>query len=397
MARGWHKESRRHSMARKGVSTSLGYRYGRMLASGEKVKLKDLDVLTGVHSGHDIEWFEDVYDGVDLAFEEWEDRANEFLKTKDGKALLKKHGYDSGDFPDGDNYTFWGEAYDVSGGEVWVAPEDMGTTLFGSWKKNKEGEYEPDKSGEYSAIFNPEQNTVQVVWSRFLIMSGRCSPCYPNQADVDNPPRPREAFSVPDYMEAIDKDLYEKMGQRYPENFYKPVLGYMLPPDMLFDSWVKENSNRLLTMELLQSKGLLDSLLLGFAGSVGSQLGQEFFLGRKNPAGNVMPTEAESGLRKAEANYPGPNRKQFPVSHDTRLPPKSKGILEDIKRGGKRVAKEAYREARREFDPVGRTMVRTGKQTLRESLEAGKKSMGEVAMSMKRASKEVFDAKEERL
>ena len=31
---GWHGEKRRHSMARKGVSTSPGYRYGKMLASG---------------------------------------------------------------------------------------------------------------------------------------------------------------------------------------------------------------------------------------------------------------------------------------------------------------------------------------------------------------------------
>ena len=63
----------------------------------------------------------------------------------------------------------------------------ISTRLIGSWKKDETGQYEPDKSGEYAAVFRPDSNIVQVVWSRTIKEScNLCSPCYPGQVDLDS-------------------------------------------------------------------------------------------------------------------------------------------------------------------------------------------------------------------
>ena len=61
----------------------------------------------------------------------------------------------------------------------------MGTVLIGSWKKDSDGLYEPDKTGEYAAICG--EIYTQVVWSKTTGKSALCSPCYPGQCDVDTP------------------------------------------------------------------------------------------------------------------------------------------------------------------------------------------------------------------
>lgn len=63
-------------------------------------------------------------------------------------------------------------------------PQERGTVLIGSWKKDEDGKYVPDESGEYAAICNEIYG--QVVWSRHVKHCAPCSPCYPGQADLDN-------------------------------------------------------------------------------------------------------------------------------------------------------------------------------------------------------------------
>jgi hypothetical protein len=64
-------------------------------------------------------------------------------------------------------------------------PQERGDMLIGSWKKDEDGKYEPDETGEYAAIVR-EFNT-QVVWSKHTRRVALCSPCYPGQGDLDTP------------------------------------------------------------------------------------------------------------------------------------------------------------------------------------------------------------------
>ena len=80
------------------------------------------------------------------------------------------------------------------------------TKLIGSWKKGTtpDGEplYIPDMEGEYSAIVTSATfNCIQVVWSKKTSKNKRfCSPCFPNQADLDSENGNLEAYCLPDYL-----------------------------------------------------------------------------------------------------------------------------------------------------------------------------------------------------
>lgn len=169
-------------------------------------KVKAENCVTGVHSGNDIQWMWDE-EGIDLLWEEFEEEAQEAFKSKnwkwfselaDKKITSKKQAQEIID-----NLGDYGN--DTS----------EGRHLFGSWKKNEEGQYEPDKSGEYSAIYNGDYNTVQVVRSKFAIRCAICSPCYPNQGDVDTPP-----------------------------GKYGDVYAFCLPQDIMNEEWVEKNNNK---------------------------------------------------------------------------------------------------------------------------------------------------------
>jgi len=69
--------------------------------------------------------------------------------------------------------------------------------------------WKPDKSAEYSAIVG-EVNS-QIAWSQWNISARLCSPCYPNQADLDSvdPDNGMLAFSLP-------PDLFDKEEDDYP-------------------------------------------------------------------------------------------------------------------------------------------------------------------------------------
>jgi hypothetical protein len=88
---------------------------------------------------------------------------------------------------------------------------NTGPQLFGSWVR-KNGCYYPSLRDEMSAIFDPDTNTVQVIRSNHIIKCHHCSPCYPNQGDVDTA-----------------GDLW----------------AYCLPPYLMEEGWIKENGRRI--------------------------------------------------------------------------------------------------------------------------------------------------------
>lgn len=78
--------------------------------------------------------------------------------------------------------------------------------LIGDWKiiTNKDGsiQYEPDENGEFSAIVNSSSfSTIQVVYSKFTTkVRAFCSPCFPNQADLDSGEGDILCYTLPDYL-----------------------------------------------------------------------------------------------------------------------------------------------------------------------------------------------------
>jgi len=64
---------------------------------------------------------------------------------------------------------------------------DGDAMLIGDWKRDSDGDYEPDVNGSlgYSALVR--ESVSQVVWSRTIVkVKSMCSPCYPGQADLDS-------------------------------------------------------------------------------------------------------------------------------------------------------------------------------------------------------------------
>ena len=137
--------------------------------------------VTGVHNGNDIRHWDDFNDGIDLSYEEHIVECEGYLKEGCCECDL-----------------------------------ETGTTLMGDWLKGEDGLYDANPDGEYSAIYNPDLNTLQVIRSKFKIKCNWCSPCYPGQGDVDTP---------------------------------GDVEAYMLPPDIMDEEWLAENENRFITKE----------------------------------------------------------------------------------------------------------------------------------------------------
>ncbi len=74
---------------------------------------------------------------------------------------------------------------------------DSPTLLLGDWLKNENDEYYPDPKGEYAAIWN--NTVIQVVYSIFTKkVKSLCSPCYPNQGDLDSGEGTILCYDMPD-------------------------------------------------------------------------------------------------------------------------------------------------------------------------------------------------------
>ena len=74
--------------------------------------------------------------------------------------------------------------------------------LIGDWLKDEKGLYYPDENGEYAAIVTSSTfNCVQVVWSKYITeVRAMCSPCFPNQADLDSGKGNIKCYDLPEYM-----------------------------------------------------------------------------------------------------------------------------------------------------------------------------------------------------
>lgn len=73
------------------------------------------------------------------------------------------------------------------------APEDedaeLDTTcqLYGDWAQGDDGLWGADHDGAmgFAAIYDSNDNYLQVVWSRRTARGRMCSPCFPGQVDAD--------------------------------------------------------------------------------------------------------------------------------------------------------------------------------------------------------------------
>lgn len=110
-----------------------------------------MDILTGVFNGNSLsgDFLDEIIsNGISLDYE----------------AYIAENGEDASDDYCGDNDTY----------------------IFGM-KKDGKGSYEADETADVAGIFNTNQNTVQIVQSKWCFDDARmCSPCYPNQADMDS-------------------------------------------------------------------------------------------------------------------------------------------------------------------------------------------------------------------
>lgn len=88
--------------------------------------------------------------------------------------------------------------------------------LYGDWKK-VDGKYAPDEEGEYSAIYDANDNIIQVAWSKWVIDCAPCSPCFPGQGDIDT------------------------RGE---------LVAYMLPEDLMGEGWIEWNEGRIREYEV---------------------------------------------------------------------------------------------------------------------------------------------------
>ena len=145
---------------------------------------QELTPTTGVYSGGDIPWELLADEYIDLDFEDaYAARRQELIDgimTFDDEPELTEDEIEVLIAPDLEaEFEYWGE----NGGS---------TLLYGDWREGEDGLYEPDTGGEYAAIYNVNENTAQVVWSRWVRYGKPASLCYPGQVDaeLDDPTEP---------------------------------------------------------------------------------------------------------------------------------------------------------------------------------------------------------------
>ena len=129
-------------------------------------KLMDTEIpVTGVTNGNSDsipDWINDeFYNAIDLNFESFE---KELLSQLEQKLI------------DEDEFQYKRDCYE----------SDMTTYLLGNWIKDSNDKYIPDPDGEYSAIYDNNDNVYQVVYSKFTTRCNHCSPCFPGQGDLDS-------------------------------------------------------------------------------------------------------------------------------------------------------------------------------------------------------------------
>ena len=157
----------------------------------KKVNISSLDIIGGVTTGQSIS--HDFYDenSIDLTYEKH--IKEEHVQCVECYFSATREIYDSlfkeynGTCPLCDDKL---TELEIIPGEDAENHDDMDgdcseTFLYGSWKKDDEGKFGQDESGEYAAIYDSNDNHIQVVWSKFALKCYHCSPCYPNQGYLD--------------------------------------------------------------------------------------------------------------------------------------------------------------------------------------------------------------------
>ena len=93
----------------------------------------------------------------------------------------------SGEFWDLETY----EGIDPNEPEGDVEPDcyTPSTILVGAWEKDEDGKWDAAiyADHDFAAIYNVNEHTVQVVWSKDARWCHKCSPCYLGQGDLDTP------------------------------------------------------------------------------------------------------------------------------------------------------------------------------------------------------------------
>lgn len=131
------------------------------------------------------EWIHDtIYDGIDLTIEEYEGETRKQITAENP-------GMDDD------------EIDELVSESLSMAGFDSRVILFGSWKKDSDGRYTPDTSGEYSAEYNSDDNLVTVEWSRHTVACHHTSPCFVMAdgsgpcGDLDKPGDSVIAYTLP--------------------------------------------------------------------------------------------------------------------------------------------------------------------------------------------------------
>ena len=151
-----------------------------------------MEPVTGVLNGNSVGYFWDE-DFIDLGYEEAFEQAQKEKAEELGISME--------------------EAADLLYGIDICECNDI--QLYGNWKQNNKGEYIPDTNGEYSAIYDPNDNYIQVVHSIWGIYCNACSPCFPGQGDIDTKGK---------------------------------LLAYCLPSELMNEIWLEKNNGRIISL-----------------------------------------------------------------------------------------------------------------------------------------------------
>jgi len=142
------------------------------------------EVVTGVIGGNSLNWEYLPYDSIDPNYDSM---VNE-LRLEIESEVTEDETIDPEDRED-----------EIEGRlqEKLDCLETSDTQLIGSWAKDKDGLYIPDKKGKYAAIYDSNDNTMQIVWSKHAILCNKCSPCFPGQGDIDATGSDYYSFCLP--------------------------------------------------------------------------------------------------------------------------------------------------------------------------------------------------------
>jgi hypothetical protein len=130
-------------------------------------KLHKDDIVTGVLQNNRCAYlFEEADGGVDIYYES---AVEEYIANN----------------PDDEDLLHFDYHYDAS-------------VYYIGMIKGDDGKYSPDPDAEYSAIMDCDGHyCTQVIASKYAVECAGCSPCYPNQGDIDTPGDACIAYCLP--------------------------------------------------------------------------------------------------------------------------------------------------------------------------------------------------------